>query len=239
MSKPQYPNESKEYRKARDALLTEEQKLADQVRAVAAQRRKLPTGGELKEDYTLEWAIDGKVGKNVKFSELFGDKDTLILYSFMYGPNWGEHCCPSCTSLIDGFDRAWYQVTHSGAALVAVAKATPEQINAWAKRRGWTQIPLVSSVHSTYPLDYKCQDPDDDDMQWSMMHVFKRQNGKIYHFWGSELTSNHIDTVWPYWNFMDMTPQGRPNRSAPPQAYVCEFLEDLDGKEVKSTETSD
>ena len=237
MSGTKYPNESKKYREARDKLLKEEQKLVDQVKAVAQMRRKLPIGGELKEDYTFEWATDGKVGGNVKFSELFGDKDTLILYSYMYGPNWGEHCCPTCTSIIDGFDRAWYQVSRSGAAFVAIAKASPEQIHAWAKRRGWTQIPLVSSIHSPYPLDYKCQDPKDDDMQWSMMHVFKRQNGKIYHFWGCELTANHIDTVWSYWNLMDMTPQGRPDISEPPQDYVCEFLESLGGKEVKSSET--
>lgn len=239
MSQTRYPNESKKYREARDKLLKEEQKLVDQVKAVAEKRRKLPTNGELKEDYAFEWAVDGKVGNKIKFSDLFGDKDTLILYSFMYGPSWGEHACPSCTSLIDGFDRTWYQVTQSGAALVAIAKASPQQINTWAKRRGWTQIPLVSSIHSTYPLDYKCQDPNDDDMQWPMMHVFKRRNGKISHFWGSELTSNHIDTVWPYWNLMDFTPQGRPDMSAPPQDYVCEFLESLAGREVKSEEASD
>jgi predicted dithiol-disulfide oxidoreductase (DUF899 family) len=50
----------------------------------------------------------------VKFSELFADKNTLLLYSFMYGPNW-DNRCPSCTSLVDGFDRTWYQVTRSAA----------------------------------------------------------------------------------------------------------------------------
>ncbi len=238
MSELIYPNEKKEYREARDALLKEEQKLVDQVKAVAKRRRKLPIGGELKKDYVFKWAVNGKVGEDVKFSELFGDKDTLILYSMMYGPGWGAHACPSCTSLVDGFDRTWYQVTQSGAALVAVAKASPEQLNAWGNRREWSQIPLISSIQNTYPLDYKCQDPDDDDMQRSMMHVFKRQNGKIYHFWGSELTSNHVDTVWPYWNFMDMTPQGRPEANEPPQAYVCEFLESLGGKEVNASEAA-
>jgi len=67
MSKPVYPNESKEYRKARDALLKEEQALVDQVNALAAKRRTLPLGGELKEDYVFQWANDGKVGKRVKF----------------------------------------------------------------------------------------------------------------------------------------------------------------------------
>jgi hypothetical protein len=47
------------------------------------------------------------MGEAVKFSELFGTKNTLLLYSWMFGPNW-EHPCPSCTSLMDGFDRGWY-----------------------------------------------------------------------------------------------------------------------------------
>jgi len=62
MSKPVYPNESKEYRKARDALLKEEQALVDKTKALAAKRRTLPPGGELKEDYVFQWANDGKVG---------------------------------------------------------------------------------------------------------------------------------------------------------------------------------
>ena len=78
-------------------------------KSVAARRRTLPLGGELKEDYVFQWATDGKVGQRVKFSELFDDKNTLLLYSFMFGPSW-DHPCPSCTSLVDGFDRSWYSV---------------------------------------------------------------------------------------------------------------------------------
>jgi predicted dithiol-disulfide oxidoreductase (DUF899 family) len=96
MSEPRYPNESRDYRAAREVLLKDEQELVDKVKSVAAQRRKLPAGGELKEDYVFQWANDGKVGTRVKFSELFGDKDALLLYSWMFGPNW-DHPCPSCT----------------------------------------------------------------------------------------------------------------------------------------------
>jgi predicted dithiol-disulfide oxidoreductase (DUF899 family) len=88
MSELRYPNESRAYRDARDRLLKEEQELIDRVKSVAARRRDLPLGGQLKEDYIFQWANDGKVGKSVKFSELFTDKDTLLLYSFMFGPNW-------------------------------------------------------------------------------------------------------------------------------------------------------
>lgn len=223
MSELRYPNESREYREARDALLEDEQQLVDKAKAVAARRRSLPLGGELKEDYVFQWANEGKVGERVRFSDLFGDKDSLLLYSFMFGPSW-DNPCPSCTSLVDGFDRTWYQVSRD-AAFVAIAKARPEQIDDWARRRGWSQIPLLSGFESPFQADYKCQEPGDDDMQWPVMHVFTRRDGKIFHFWATELTANHVDTVWAYWNLMDYTPEGRPNRDTPPQAFRSEFLE--------------
>jgi predicted dithiol-disulfide oxidoreductase (DUF899 family) len=222
MSELRYPNESREYREARESLLRHEQELVEKVKSVAAERRKLPPGGELKEDYVFQWANEGKVGQPVKFSELFGDKTTLLLYSFMFGPNW-DNPCTSCTSLVDGFDRTWYQVSRD-AAFVAIAKAPAGRIDAWARQRGWSQIPLVSGFESTYQADYKCQG-DTDDMQWPVMHVFRKQAGKILHFWGTESTSNHLDTVWVYWNLMDFTPEGRPDILTPPQQFRSRFLE--------------
>jgi predicted dithiol-disulfide oxidoreductase (DUF899 family) len=223
MSEPRYPNESREYRAARDSLLKDEQELVDKVKSVAAQRRKLPAGGQLKEDYVFQWANDGKVGKPVKFSELFGDKDTLLLYSWMFGPNW-DHPCPSCTSLMDGFDRAWYSVSKD-AAFAGIAKAPAEKINAWAKQRGWSQIPLVSGYDSPFQADYKCQG-ESDDMQLPVMHVFRKRDGKIFQFWATERQENHVDTVWVYWNLMDFTPEGRPNILTPPQNFRSQFLEE-------------
>jgi predicted dithiol-disulfide oxidoreductase (DUF899 family) len=223
MSELRYPNESKAYRDARDALLKDEQELIDKTKAVAAKRRKLPDGGQLKEDYVFQWANEDKVGQRVKLSELFGGKDTLLLYSFMFGPNWDKPC-PSCTSLMDGFDRTWYSVAQD-AAFAAIAKAPAEKISAWAKERGWSQIPLLSGYESPFQADYKCQDPAKDDMQWPVMHAFRKRNGKIFHFWGTETMSNHVDTVWPYWNLLDFTPEGRADRDTPPQKFRSEFLE--------------
>jgi predicted dithiol-disulfide oxidoreductase (DUF899 family) len=223
MSELRYPNESREYRAARDALLRDEQELVEKVKSVAARRRTLPAGGELKEDYVFQWATDGKVGTSVKFSELFGDKNTLLIYSFMFGPNW-DHPCPSCTSLVDGIDRAWYSVNQD-AAFVAIAKAPADRINAWARKRGWSQIPLVSGSGAAYQADYKCQG-ESDDMQLPVMHVFRKQGGRIFYFWGTESMANHVDTVWPYWNLLDFTPEGRPNYDTPPQNFRSKFLEE-------------
>ena len=176
MSDLRYPNETRDYRAARDALLLDEQELIAKTKAVAEKRRQLPLGGALKEDYVFQWANDGKIGQRAKFSELFGDKPTLVLYSWMFGPNWDKPC-PSCTSLMDGFDRTWYSVSRD-AAFAAIAKAQPEKINAWAKERGWSQIPLVSGYESPFQADYKCQ--DSDDMQLPVMLTFKRRDGRIF-----------------------------------------------------------
>jgi predicted dithiol-disulfide oxidoreductase (DUF899 family) len=51
------------------------------------------------------------------------------------------------------------------------------------------------------------------------MHSFARRDGTIFHFWATETTSNHVDTVWAYWNLLDFTPEGRPERDTPPQKF--------------------
>ena len=83
-------NESKEYRQARDALLAEEIELRRHIVRVAEQRRALPPGGEVTKDYRF----DGESGA-VGFADLFAGKDTLVIYSFMYGPQ-RKTGCPTC-----------------------------------------------------------------------------------------------------------------------------------------------
>lgn len=222
MSETKYPNESEAYRQARDALLAEEKALIAKVKEVAAERRKLPLGGKLKDDYVFQSANDGALGRDVRLSELFGDKSTLLLYSFMYGPNW-DNPCPSCTSLIDGLDRAAISVTQT-TALAIVAKAPVDKLNAWASKRGWQTITLVSAENNDYLTDYLCQKDDTDATLMPIMHVFTKRDGGIYHFWASEMPGNHMDMVWAYWNLMDMTPEGRPDRPTPPQNFNSEFL---------------
>ena len=177
-------------------------------------------GGPLKEDYVFQWANDGKVGQRVNFSELFGGKNSLLLYSFMFGPNWDKPC-PSCTSLMDGFDRTWYQVSQD-AAFAAIAKAPAEKINAWAKERGWSQIPLLSGYESPFQKDYRCQGETDDDAAAGDACV---QEARRQDFSFLEQRKRSVDTVWPYWNLMDFTPEGRPDRLTPPQNFRPEFFE--------------
>lgn len=223
MSERKFPNESAEYREARNALLLEEQDLVKRVKALAAKRRELPLGGKVDQDYLFAGANAHNLGQELSMSSLFGDKNTLILYSFMYGDGWDKPC-PSCTSLIDTFDRATISVSQD-AAFVVASKTSPERIKNWADERGWSNISLVSAANNSYLKDYFCQGETADDL-WPILQVFKKQGDSIHHFWGTEMMGNHVDTIWPYWNIMDLTPEGRPDLPTPPQNFRSKFLED-------------
>jgi predicted dithiol-disulfide oxidoreductase (DUF899 family) len=106
-----YPNESAEYRRAREALLAEEIELRRHIERVAEQRRRLPPGGEVKQNYVFE----GENGR-ASFADLFGDKDTLVVYSYMFGPQ-RERPCPMCTSLLSAWDGEARDVEQSRGVL--------------------------------------------------------------------------------------------------------------------------
>jgi len=223
------PGESEEYRVARDALLRAEIELKRQTELVAAQRRALPHGGALATDYILnEW--DPAVGRprHVRFSELFGDKDTLVVYSFMFKPGASDPLevpCPICTSIIDSIDG---EVTHitERASLAVIAKAPIERFGAHAQARGWRQARLLSSAGTSYNRDYHAEGPD--GAQFAMVNTFVRRDDTIRHFWSSEewhvppdpgQNPRHVDFMWPLWGVLDRTPEGRGTDWMPRLSY--------------------
>lgn len=218
-----FPNETDEYRARRDELLELEVRLRALGEEVTQARLALPRGGRLREDYVFE-SVDrhGSV-RETRFSELFGERDGLLVYTMMFGPEW-DAACPSCTSLVDAFNANWYPFSQH-AAMAVVAAAGPEQLAAWGRRRGW-RLPLHSAAKNDYILDYFAQDATDPAMV-TMMNAFRRTPEGIFHHWGSELVrrpmenahARHVDAVWPFWNLLDMTPGGRPDRGTPIQDY--------------------
>jgi predicted dithiol-disulfide oxidoreductase (DUF899 family) len=215
-----FPNESTEYRAARDELLAAEAELRRHEEAVAAQRRTLPPGGEIMQDYEFEEWVDAKGDtRPVRMSELFGDKTTLLLYSFMFrGSERGELLeapCPSCSAIIDAIDGAVPTLT-TQVAFAVVTKPPVERIRAHASARGWEHARLLSSQHTTYNRDYGAE--DEAGNQWPILTVFTKDGGTIRHFWSSELfdapreegqDARHVDFMWPLWLMLDRTPGGR------------------------------
>src|SRR5262245_41438170 len=144
-----FPNESERYRAARNALLDDEMELRRQIERVAAKRRALPAGGDLKEDYVFEAVGEDGRPVRVRLSELFASaKDTLAIYSFMFGPE-RERPCPGCTHFLDSLDGA---ACHIGQRvnLVVVAKSPLERILAFAQERGWRHLRLLSTAGNNY-----------------------------------------------------------------------------------------
>jgi predicted dithiol-disulfide oxidoreductase (DUF899 family)/uncharacterized protein YndB with AHSA1/START domain len=220
-----FPGESEEYRRARDELLAEEIRLRRATEAVAARRRALPPGGAVPEDYAFEEAGDDGAVRRVRLSELFAPgRDTLVVYSFMYGPEM-ERPCASCTSILDSIDGSAPHLEQR-VNLVAVAKSPAERFRAFAAERGWRRLRLLSSHGNTYNRDYLGESAEGDQMP--MLNVFVRRDGEIRHFWGSELLyapvdegqeNRHVDSIWPIWNVLDATPEGRGSGGYPSLSY--------------------
>jgi len=220
-----FPNESDEYRTARDALLHEEIALRRRTEAVAEQRRSLPLGGEVPTDYTF----DEGGSRTVHLSELFEDgKDTLLLYNFMFIPGAAglalEGACPSCTSIIDAVDGEAPHIVQR-INLAVVAKAPIEQFEAHARTRGWRNVRLLSSANTTYNADYH---GEGERGQNPIATIFVRRDGKLHHSWSSELFfaptelgmhPRHVDFIWPLWAVLDLTPEGRGTDWGPELSY--------------------
>ena len=202
-----FPNESPEYRAARTVLLAEEIELRRRIERVARQRRALPPGGAV----TGEYRFVGEEGP-VSFADLFRDKQTLVAYSYMFGPQ-RERPCPMCTSLLGAFEGEALDIGRR-ASLVVIARSPIERLLAFKRERGWRHLRLYSDGDGAYTRDYV--HPEDADMP--AYNVFTRQDGTIRHFWSSEMYGGASDPgqdprgapdLMPLWTVLDTTPEGR------------------------------
>ena len=204
-----FPNESADYRAARTALLAEEIELRRHLERVAAQRRALPPGGAVTGDYRFQ----GERGP-VRLPDLFGDKQSLAVYSFMFGPQ-RERPCPMCTNLLGALDGNAADIGQR-LALAVVARSPIERLVAWKKERGWKNLQLYTDLDGAYSRDYHGVLPDGSDIP--ALNVFTRRDGTVRHFWSGEMTGDSADPgqdprgapeLAPLWNVLDMTPEGR------------------------------
>lgn len=202
-----FPNESDAYRQARDALLAEEIELRRHIERVAEQRRQLPPGGEVTKDYRFEVERGP-----VSFAELFGDRRTLVVYSYMYGPK-RKRPCPMCTSLMSAWDGEARDVEQR-VAFAMVARSPIERLVAFKKERGWKNLKLYSDTSGDYTRDYVSA----EDADVPAFNVFTRKDGTIRHFWSAEMGPETADPgqdprgapdLMPLWTILDATPEGR------------------------------
>jgi predicted dithiol-disulfide oxidoreductase (DUF899 family) len=201
------PNESAEYRSARQALLAEEFELRRHIERVAALRRALPPGGLVTGDYRFE-TEDGPSD----LAGLFGDKPSLVVYNYMFGPE-RKKPCPMCTNLLDAWDGNADDIAQR-VSLVVVARSPLARLAAVKRERGWKNLRLASALTDDFTRDYAAS--PDGGLDTGGPSVFTRRDGAIRHFWSQEMIANDpgqdprgAPDPAPLWTVLDMTPEGR------------------------------
>jgi predicted dithiol-disulfide oxidoreductase (DUF899 family) len=202
------PGESDEYRKARTALLAEEIELRRKIEQVAELRRKLPPGAIIAKDYVF----DGEQG-TVHFADLFGAKDTLAIYNYMFGPE-RKRPCPMCTATVGALAANAADIRQR-IALAVIARSPVERLAAFSRERGWQNLPVYCDTTEQFGRDFGSWTDQGD---WPGYHVFTRRDGVIRHFWSGEMGGETADPgqdprgapdLSALWNVLDTTPAGR------------------------------
>jgi predicted dithiol-disulfide oxidoreductase (DUF899 family) len=205
-----WPNEPEGYRAAREALLAEEIDLRRHIARVSGQRRALPLGGEVSPDYRFE----DRDGHRLAIADLFGPRDTLILYCWMYGPQ-RERPCPMCTNLLGPIAANAADIAQK-AALAIVGRSPVSRQEAFARERGWRGLTFYQALGDDFPRDYRALAADGSE--WPSLLVLVRREGKVYLSWGAEMGGETADPeqdprgapdLAPLWNLLDLTPAGR------------------------------
>ncbi len=206
-NKAHFPNETPLYRQARNELLEQEIELRRQIERVSALRRQLPPGGEVTRDYRFE-SEDGPV----KLADLFGQRDTLIVYSYMFGPR-REKMCPMCASFLNSIDLK-LPAMQERVAFAAMARSPIERQLDNKRARGWKNMPIYADTDGAFTRDYV--HPDDADIP--AYNVFTRRDGKLRHFYAGEMSGDMADPDQDprgapdldiLWTLLDTTPEGR------------------------------
>jgi predicted dithiol-disulfide oxidoreductase (DUF899 family) len=202
-----FPNESAKYRAARNELLVDEIELRRHIERVAAQRRALANGGEVPHDF----ALVSETGP-IRFSSLFGDKDTLMVYSMMYSRE-RKAPCPICTSFLSSWNGTAANLRERS-AIVVTARSPIDRLLDYKKQRGFRNLPFVSDISGDYTRTYV--NPDDADVPG--FAVCTRRNDKVFHYYSCELSGAVADPgqdprgapdLDPLWLMLDLTPEGR------------------------------
>jgi predicted dithiol-disulfide oxidoreductase (DUF899 family) len=211
-----------EWLAARKKLLAKEKQLTHQRDALAAERRELPW---VKVD--KNYVFDGPEGK-VTLADLFDGKSQLIIYHFMFGPDWQEGC-PSCSLNMDHTDGALVHLAQRDVSFAAISRAPYPKIAGFKKRMGW-RFNWVSSFGSEFNYDYRASFTPEEMARGKVEYNFelgefpsaeapgisvfyKDKNGEIFHTYsayarGSETTINT-------YNYLDYVPKGRDEDSLP------------------------
>lgn len=203
MSEKTFAWETGDYRAARADLHQAESDLLDQIEVVARQRRALPPVGRISTGYRFR-----ERASDVSLTDLFADRTKpLILIHYMFGAD-AEAPCPMCTLWVDGYNALMPHLTQM-ANVALVAKADAGKLQAFADRRGWSNLRVLSSRDTTFNRDFGAE--DEDGTQRPGVSVFTlTEDNAVEHFYSSEMSRERgIDLLTPFWHLLDLLPEGR------------------------------
>jgi predicted dithiol-disulfide oxidoreductase (DUF899 family) len=188
-----------EWRAARAEFLVREKAATKAMRALAAERRRLPMVRIDK-----RYIFQGPQGE-VSLLDLFEGRRQLLLYHFMFGPGahgWPEAGCPGCSMFVDQIGRLEHlQARDVSLALVSIAPLG--KLEAYRRRMGWT-VPWVSSMDSDFNRDFEMTT---DQGEAHGLSVLLRDGEAIYRTYFT--TAVGLEGLGGVWTFLDLTPFGR------------------------------
>jgi predicted dithiol-disulfide oxidoreductase (DUF899 family) len=207
---------------ARKELLRKEKEFTRLRDELSRQRRELPW-----EKVEKEYVFDGPNGRET-LSDLFGGKSQLMVYHFMFGPEWPEGC-PSCSFLADHFDGSVAHLAARDVRLAVVSRAPLARIEAFKKRMGW-RFKWVSSYGNDFNRDYQVsgtkeefaagpayynytmqQFPSEERPGASVF--YKDEAGNVFHTYSTY--SRGLDMLIGAYHWLDMAPKGRDEEGLP------------------------
>lgn len=205
-----------EWLKARKELLANEKEFDRQRDALSAARRELPMV-KIDKDYRFQ----GPNGEQT-FGELFDGRRQLIVYHFMFGPDW-EEGCKSCSFWADNFNGITVHLKHRDINMVAISRAPLEKLQAYKKRMGW-DFQWYSSLDSDFNFDFNASFTPEQLQKGEMEYnyqttnfpvseshaisvFYKNDNDEIFHTYSTY--SRGLDMLNGAYHYMDLTPIGR------------------------------
>ena len=156
-----------EWLAARLELLQAEKELTRRSDELAERRQALPWV-RIDQDYRFDTD-----GGSASLAELFGGRSQLLIYHFMFGPDYAAGC-PSCSSIADGFDGIAVHLAHHDVTLAAVSRAPIAKLSAYKRRMGW-KFPWASSHGGDFNRDFNVRFTEEQQRQGGIEYNFRRE----------------------------------------------------------------
>jgi predicted dithiol-disulfide oxidoreductase (DUF899 family) len=204
-----------EWLEARVKLLDGEKALNRQRDELAEQRRSLPWVRVEK-----NYRFDGAEGP-LTLRDLFAGHSQLLVYHFMFGPDWDEGC-PSCSFWADSFDGTGVHLAHRDVSFVCVSRAPYDKLAAYQARMGWS-FPWYSSAPSDFNFDFGVSFTPEQQQSggtYNFVHLDNppeegpgisafaiNDSGEMFHTYSTY--SRGIDPINTAYQLLDLAPRGR------------------------------